>query len=154
MPESQQELDLHFPKGGIDVSRRASQHPWREGPRRPDGSPTRIYTTPEAINVRGYDALTKRTRGGSRPGLNHYAPDPLIAGWHVQHLNSVVGVRISGEAVQASLLGRVVKVVAVSQGRVFSLEPNDDRSLITITEATNASSTTPPLNFSGVMAST
>lgn len=154
MPASQEEIDLHFPKGGIDVSRRAHQQPWREGPRRPDGTPTRIYTTPEAINVRGFDALTKRTRGGSRPALAHYAPDAVIAGWHIQHLASLAAVKTLGTPVQASLLGRVVKVVAVSQGRVFTLEPNDTRTAITITEATNASSTTPPLSFSGVMAST
>lgn len=141
-------LDLHYPKGGVDVSRPFSNQPWRQGPRRADGEPTRIYTSADSENCRSYDPLTQRFRGGSRVGLSRYITNPLVAGWMVQHLNTVVGVR-EDVAEQSSLLGRVVTGVAVSQGKVFWFEPGVDA----LTEATNNSATTPPLNFTGVMMS-
>lgn len=152
MPANEQYQDLHFPKGGIDVSRAAMSQPWREGPRKWDGEPTRIYTSADGVNVRGFDPLTTRYRGGSRVGLARYCPTPVISGWIVQHLNTVVGVE-EGVATQSSLLGRVVTLVAVSQGRVFWALPADDPNDRVLTEATNNSATTPPLNFTGVMQS-
>lgn len=148
MPPEGRPADLHYPKGGIDRSRQVARQPWRPGPRRPDGEPTRIYTTHEAVNVRGYDPLTRRFRGGSRCGIGHYLDSAVVAGWHVQHLASIANTDSTG-MVQSSLLGRLVTGIAVSQGRVFSFQPGGT----SFTEATNAASTTPPLSFSGVMQS-
>lgn len=144
--------DLHFPKGGIDLSKMAMRQPWRPGPSRFDGEPTRIYTCADAENVRAFDPTLSRFRGGSRIGLKKWSPNPVIAGWLIQHLNTVVGV----EAVplQGSSSGRVVTVIAICQGRVFWLEPADDPLDRVITEATNNADTTPPMNFNGIMRST
>lgn len=151
MPANEQLQDLHFPKGGVELSKAAMSQPWRPGPPRPGGEPTRIYTCADAENVRTFDPLTDRMRGGSRACLGRWCQNPVIAGWLIQHLNTVTG----AEAVplQGSQSGRVVTGVAVCQGRVFWFEPADDPTLRVITEATNSSSTTPPLNFSGLVRS-
>lgn len=148
MPAEERISDLHFPKAGIDVSRAFSSQPWRQGPTLSDGEPTRVYTCADAVNVRGFDPLTRRFRGGSRIGLARYVNSPVIAGWLVQHLNTVVGVE-EDVAAQSSLLGRVVTGIAVSQGRVFWFEPGGS----VLTEATNSSATNPPLNFTGLVQS-
>ncbi len=149
MPENVIHRDLHYPKAGIDISRPAQKQPWRQGPPGVDGAPTRIYTSAEIINCRGYDPATLRFRGGSRTGIKHYIPLPVVAGWIVQHLNTVVGVE-AGVAVQTSLLGRVVTGIAVSQGNVYWFEPGQTTAP---TAATNSSATTPALNVTGVMQS-
>lgn len=137
--------NLHFPKGGIDLSKAAMRQPWRDGPREADGSPSRIYTSIEAVNVRSYEPVTNRTRGGSRVGLKNYLSTPIIADWIIQGLNTVTGVE-DGGAVQGSASGRVITVVAVSQGRVFWFLPGQTTAA---QEATNNAATSPPLNFSG-----
>lgn len=149
MPPQPPEIlrDVHFATGGMDISRAAQRQPWRPGPANPDGAPTRVYTTPDSLNVRAFDPTARRFRGGSRIGLAKYVSDPLVAGWVVQHLNTVCGVQ-SGGSVQTSQLGRVVTLVSVSQGRVFWSEPGQTTAA---TEATNNSATTPPLNFSGIL---
>src|SRR5690348_11044593 len=78
--------DLHFPKAGVDVSRPAARQPAR--PTGPGNEYAR--TTPVGVNVRGYDARLQRFRGGARPGLVKQVPTPLVAGWVVQHLNTLV----------------------------------------------------------------
>jgi hypothetical protein len=148
VPANENNIDLHYPKGGIDRSRAAWNQPWRQGPPLPDGEPTRIYTCHEAVNVRTYDPLTSRLRGGSRIGLKRYIRTPVVADWIVQHLNTVVGVR-EDVATQSSLLGRVVTGIAVSQGVVYWFEPGGTA----LTAATSTASTTPALSFTGVMAS-
>lgn len=50
---------------------------------------------------------------------------------------------------QASSSGRVVNLVAVSQGQVYYANPGDS----TWTLATNSTGTTPPLNFTGIVRS-
>ena len=49
-------MDIQFPIEGIDKGRAACQQ-----------SPT---TSPDMSNVRLYDVLDKRARGGQRPGLD------------------------------------------------------------------------------------
>lgn len=142
--------NLHFPKGGVDKSRRAMMQPWRQGSPDSDGTPTRIYTSADALNVRGYSPTDLRIRGGARGGTVRYVTDPVIRGWLIQHLNTVVGID-PGVTLQGSLSGRVVTGIAVSQGRVFSFQPTDDPADRAFTEATNNSATTPALNFSGVV---
>jgi hypothetical protein len=145
--DTAQPVNVHFPKGGLDLSKGTSRQPWRQGPQLTDGTPTRIYTAAEAINVRSYEPLTSRTRGGSRVGLKRYLSAAIIPDWIIQHLNVVVGVD-KGAAVQGSVSGRLVMVVPVSQGRVFWFQPGQTTPA---TEATNTSGSTPPLNFSGAI---
>ena len=51
-----------------------------------DGQPD--GTTPQAENVRSFDPLTKRMRGGSRPGISKYVDDDI--GGLIQELTSIV----------------------------------------------------------------
>jgi hypothetical protein len=66
--------DLMFPIRGLDRADGFGQQ--REG------------TTPTGNNVRGYEPLTKRLRGGARPGLARYVNHAPAAEW--QELNLVV----------------------------------------------------------------
>lgn len=143
-------FDMHFPRGGMDVSRAAMSQPWRQGPPGVGGEPTRIYTTALARNARSFDPVTNRWRGGSRSGLAKYVSSPVVNGKLVQHLNTVVGVVPEAQEVQGSQLGRVVEGIATCQGRLFWFSPTTDPADRVLTEATNSSSTTPPLNFAGL----
>jgi hypothetical protein len=139
-------IDLHFPKAGVDVSQAYSRQPAREVM---NGEYAR--TAPEAVNVRGIDPQAARTRGGTRPGLSKWI-DARPAGvrWVVQELAVLTGTGYSppgGGDVQGSNSGRVVTVVAVQQGNVYSASPGDTAW----TAATNGSSETPPLNFTGIV---
>ncbi len=154
MPANETPTDLHFPKGGIDVSQAARKQPWRPGPTGPMGEPTRIYTCSIGRNVRSFDPITRRRRGGSRPGLKKYVKAPVVRDWIVQELTSITGSGYddptTGAPVQGSASGRVVNLVAVSQGNVYIASPGD----LTWTSTTNNASTTPPLNFTGIVRST
>jgi hypothetical protein len=55
----------HFPAGGVDVSRGLADQP--KG------------TTPDALNVRGFDWGEDRSRGGSRPGITRFLSDAINA---------------------------------------------------------------------------
>lgn len=139
--------DLHFPACGIDVSGAFG----KQLPRKlPDGTYRR--TCPVGVNVRGYDPLLNRSRGGSRPGLVKYVAGAVVADWIIQSLQfmSGVGYPVPGGAVQVSQSGRVVTLVAVSQGNVYVASPGD----AVWTATTNATIETPPLNFTGIMFST
>lgn len=65
---------MDFPEKGIDLQLPNSR-------RTPD-------TTDTAVNVRLYEALTHRARGGSRSGLSRYLPTALPGA--IQELNTVV----------------------------------------------------------------
>ncbi len=151
MPDISSPIDLHFPKGGMELSLSALKQPWREGPPRPGGEPTRIYTTVLGVNVRGFDPLTRRLRGGSRVGLKRYVDARVNGDFIVQNLSPITGAGYNdpttGMPSQGSMSGRVVNLVAVSQGLVYVASPGDT----TWTATTNNSSTTPPLNASGVV---
>lgn len=79
MPVAAQEsfADLAFPQKGIDLS---------------EGFNSQLPgSTPVAINVRLFEAMTERARGGSRAGLAKYIAAQLPAGAHlIQHLNVIV----------------------------------------------------------------
>lgn len=135
-----QETDVHFPRAGLDFTRKASQQPARPGP---DGVYARSCVA--AVNVRGLDPVSGRYRGGSRPGLVRYVAG-RVAGtkWVVQNLAVVV---TGGTGVpQYSQSGRVVNLLAVSLGVV-------KRSInkTAWVELTNNTGETPPLNASGVV---
>lgn len=69
-------IDVTFPVGGVEVAHAYSAPPPR--------------TTPTGRNVRGYEPLTNRARGGSRPGLARYLPSPDGTESPIQHLNYIV----------------------------------------------------------------
>lgn len=79
--------DIHFPKAGLDVSRAFDKQPNRHvGPAKDDYA----RTTPIGVNVRGWEAMTKRNRGGSRPGLSKYIRSAVVLDWILQDLNVIV----------------------------------------------------------------
>lgn len=82
MPQQKQApesfVDFRFPIKGIDLSQAYSLQP--------------ADTTPIGQNVRAYDALQARARGGSRPGLAKYVSAIVGPGGLIQELNSLVGV--------------------------------------------------------------
>lgn len=138
--------DLHFPKAGVDLSQGFTKQP-----NRPVTNGEYARTTPIGNNVRGYEPKTNRMRGGSRTGLSKYLPGQ-VAGtlWIVQELNTLVGTGYpppGGTGMQLSNAGRVVTLVAVSQGNVFVASPGDTVWRSTI----NNTGETPPLNYSGIM---
>lgn len=79
MPVTAQEsfADLAFPQKGIDLS---------------EGFNSQLPgSTPIAVNVRLFEAMTERARGGSRAGLAKYIAAQLPPGAHlIQHLNVIV----------------------------------------------------------------
>ena len=98
---------LKFPTAGIDVSRAFC----RQMPRQlttatatPQGQPiVGGYTlngqpdaqlwgssTPSGINVRGFEPLENRSRGGSRPGLSKYIPVQASGSWVLQSLGLII----------------------------------------------------------------
>lgn len=74
-PNQAKTLDLIFPVDGVDVSCAYD--------RQPGG------TTPAGVNVRGYETLTNRDRGGSRSGLSPYM-QLIPGGGLIQCLNIIV----------------------------------------------------------------
>jgi hypothetical protein len=86
--------------------------------------------------------------------LKQYIPSPIVAGWVVQDMNVLVGVGYPppGGHMQFSSSGRVVTLVAVSQGNVYTANAGDT-SWSTPTNGTSPLAT-PPLNYSGIVFST
>jgi hypothetical protein len=76
-PNQEQFADFHFPIQGIDLSQAFDRQA--------------KDTTPVGLNVRAYDPITARARGGQRPGLSKYNPGSLPGGGLIQDLNFVVG---------------------------------------------------------------
>lgn len=136
--------DVHFPLAGLD---RAG--PFGKQPARPVAPGRYARTTAAAVNVRGFQGGTNRQRGGSRPGLVKYAPNPVVAGWIIQELGLIVnsGITPPGGTMQQSNSGRVVTLVAVSQGDVYTLGAGQT----TWTAAINGTGNTPGLNFTGTV---
>lgn len=144
MPEETK--DLHFPKAGMDRSLGFGAQP-----NRPAAFGEYARTTYLARNVRAFEPGSSRTRGGSRMGLAKWI-NARVAGtvWVIQELavlSSTAYPTPGAAVVQPSQSGRVVTLVAVSQGSVFAAGPTDT----TWTAATNATGETPALNITGVM---
>lgn len=145
MPEDLKEV--HFPKAGVDVS----QAFWRQPNKPLDGKSDYARTTRGAINCRGFEATTNRNRGGIRPGLSKFlSVRPGDVEFITQELALLASTQyppFAGTLVQSSQSGRVVTLVAVSQGNVYAADAGDT----TWTAATNTTSNTPPLNYTGVV---
>jgi len=147
---------LHFPLAGLDVSQAFCRQPNRpvdQMPLRPEqhfATPIYARTSPRALNVRGFEPSGLRRRGGARPGLTKYLQtQPAGVLWAAQELALLVGDGYAppGGHVQTSQSGRIVTVVAVSQGNVIVANAGDT----VWTPAINNSGETPPLNFSGLV---
>lgn len=74
-PQPDSMINVTFPIRGIDVANPFDLQP--------------PFTTPIGDNVRGYEPLTLRARGGQRPGLLRYLP-PLPTNGLIQHLEFIV----------------------------------------------------------------
>jgi hypothetical protein len=146
MPD--EDVTLHFPKAGVDRS-----GPFGRQPARPVGDGEYARTAYLGVNVRAHEALTGRRRGGSRAGLSKFRAATVAgAAWIVQQLDVIVGNGFTppgGGMAQGSQSGRVVLLVAVSQGDVYTTLPGGT----TWNAATNNTGNTPPLNFTGLMMS-
>jgi hypothetical protein len=139
MPQVE-EKEMVFPVAGIDLSGPF----FRQMPRQmPNGEWGR--TCRSGVNVRAYEGNTIRARGGTRPGLSKAFPSPVISGWINQELATLVST--FGVPVEASQSGRVVTLVAVSQGNVYYIQAGGTNWSL----ATNATGVNPPLNFSGIV---
>lgn len=143
MPKTTQ--DYHFPKAGVHVA-----GPYGKQPVRQDKNGVYIRTSADAANVRSYDPVSLRDRGGSRCGQSKYVPQ-RVAGvpWVVQELNTIAASGGLVVPVQLSNSGRVVYLLAVSQGQVKVATAGSS----TWTAALNHTAETPPLNITGVMQS-
>lgn len=145
----EQFADMSFPLAGINML-------WAFDDQRPvplstrNGVPTDYaHTTRLATNVRGFEGQTQRHRGGSRPGLAKYIAQAVVADWIIQDLNLVTDMA-GPTVVQLSQAGRIVTLVAISQGNVYTAVAG----ATTWTAATNATGDTPPLIYTGVLFST
>jgi len=147
-------MDLHFPKAGLSV-----EGPLSKQPARPMANKQYARTAAAGVNVRTYEPSSNRDRGGSRPGLAKYHPalvSELLGGtdeWVIQNLAVISNMGVlppGGSSVQTSQQGRVVSILAVSQGVVKVAQPGD----LTWSTPTNLTGNTPPLNFDGLLFST
>lgn len=139
--------DFHFPKAGLHVVGPISRQPSR--PDREQGMYVR--TTRLGINVRSSEPAGGRARGGSRAGMSKYIDDPVYDGdqWVCHHLSIVSTTNPVDPMVQVSNSGRVVYLIAVSQGVVKYATPG----ATAWTTSVNNSGETPAVNFTGVMQS-
>lgn len=106
MPDQEQNVDLHFPSGGLNVVSAFMRQPNRPIP------PNNLYvrTCPIGQNVRSYDVLEDRIRGGSRGGLSKPTnlPNDRVAGtpWVVQDLRLIATTSVDAESsLTVGLLG-------------------------------------------------
>jgi hypothetical protein len=87
-----QDVDLRFPVKGLDLSQAFSLQP--------------PGTTPLGVNVRAYDPLTARRRGGQRPGLSKYVAAQVPGSGVLQELTSIVGVGYTAPGPTGGLVQR------------------------------------------------
>lgn len=142
--------DLHFPKAGMDRSLGFGKQPAREiiG-----GEYAR--TTYLGVNVRAFEPKKLRDRGGARAGLTKWLPvrtPTSTSPWIIQGLHALVTNGIAppgGSMPELSQSGRVVTLIAVSQGTVYVANAGDS---VWTTPANNTGET-PALNVTGYMQS-
>ena len=75
MAKKPRQIDLQFPTGGLDRRLAYQNQP--------------PYTTPDCSNVRPFDTLEGRERGGSRPGISKSFATQFGSGNAIQALSSV-----------------------------------------------------------------
>lgn len=136
---------FHFPRAGVDLSMGFGKQPIRQ---LPDG--TYVKTTPLGINVRTFEPTTNRARGATRPGLSKYISAQVNGANLIQLLDVLVGTGYTnpgGGVPEQSNSGRVVTLVAVSQGNVFVAASGDSAYTPTL----NTTAFSPPLNANGIV---
>lgn len=138
-------LDIHFPFAGLNVV-----NPVYKQPNLPAVNGQYARTVAIGINCRAFDH-TERSRGGSRFGLAKYVTtQPGGITWVTQSLNvlTVTGISVpGGGSMQQSNSGRLVLLIAVSQGNVYTCPAGEN----TWTVAGNLTGETPPLNATGLV---
>lgn len=134
------EIFLHFPYCGMDVSKAFCKQPNRPYK---DGKYAR--TTVRGVNVRAVDA-DGRYRGAIRPGLSKFTDALPGDEEYVSQMLDVL-VTTSEDPMQPSQSGRLVMVVVVSQGNVYVL-PAGETTWLT---PTNNTGQTPALNATGIV---
>lgn len=77
--------EMSFPSAGIDLLNAFCRQQPREVA---EGLYKR--STPEGVNVQGFDPEALRVRGGSRPGLVKFVATSPVTDWIIQHLNVIV----------------------------------------------------------------
>lgn len=136
------EKAVHFPFGGVDVSMAFCKQP-----NRPTYQGKYARTCVSGVNVVGFDR-SNVFRGGSRTGLVRYIDARVgTRPYVVQALDTVTGAVYNGSTMQYSQAGRVVTLVAVSQGQVRTAVPGDT----SWTTPTNVTGQNPPLNSTGII---
>jgi hypothetical protein len=145
MPIAERDTELRFPLGGIDRADMFGKQNARPAGADLNGKPLYVATSRFGKNVRAFDPLTQRARGGSRVGLAKFFPLPVVAGWLVQGLGSSTAM----ETNVSSISGLYTTVVAFSQGIAKYARPGD----LTWTTATNNTGNTPPLALTGIIRS-
>jgi hypothetical protein len=141
------DIDLSFPKAGIDVSLAFYKQPVRALRNNMYGK-----TCAHAVNVRCFEPDLHRARGGARAGLTKFVSTRPNGANIVQELNVLVGTDYDppgGGTMQTSNSGRVVTLVAVVQGQIRVMNAGETAW----TTPTNNTGNNPPLNFTGVMQS-
>lgn len=145
MPQAQRDSELRFPLGGMDRADMFGKQNARQAGTDLNGQPLYVATCRFGQNVRAFDPLTERARGGSRIGVAKFFPLPVVAGWLVQGLGSAAAM----ETNVSSISGLYATVVAFSQGIAKYARPGD----LTWTTATNNTGNTPPLALTGIIRS-
>ena len=118
--------------GGYDLNAQQDPHMWAQ-------------STPRGINVRGFDPVANRRRGGSRAGLSRYNPVQPSGMNLIQNLNYMT----ETPGMQTNSSGRVVTLVAVSQGNVYDMNAGD--TVWDVPANNTIGPVNPPLNYTGVI---
>lgn len=119
-----QTIDIPFPLGGLDVSRAFGDQTATMSPLGASYDQSfrqeKFETCAAGVNVRGYDAMQSRFRGGSRPGLTKYVSTQPNGASPIQGMGimSVTGLTAPVGGVQPSLSGRIIYLVVVVNGSV------------------------------------
>lgn len=164
------QLTLHFPSAGMDVSTAFMRQKPRQIVGNSGGVQTQpvtgeaiiggmdvsqaqpdpnmwARTTPLGINVRGFDPVENRRRGGSRCGLSQWIDGQVNGSNLIQNVNYViVGAKTMP---QPSSSGYVSTLTAVCQGYVFYANSGDTVWSLAANDTTGP--VVPPLNATGVV---
>jgi len=114
--------DIKFPVAGIN---RRAEYPQKSSP----------YTTPYSRNIRGFDSLERRGRGGSRPGLSKWLSTRI--GGSIRAVEKVSYVDSDGEK-QTDLVILVDGLIKTIQGTTVTTNTSyllDETGVVITTEA-------------------
>ena len=105
MPANESAAQIDFPFGGIDLS-----HAFARQPMHTTLQGEQVASTPVGTNVRAFDVLQARQRGGQRPGLSKYIAGQANGSNVIQELNTIVSTGINAPGSAGTI--RVVQNVA------------------------------------------